>query len=47
MRKICPTCGNKFFVLKTVDEKAVYCTLECLKKVQKISCYQEGFVSGV
>ena len=29
-RKICPTCGSEFFVLKDVEEKAVYCTLKCL-----------------
>ncbi len=30
IRKICPKCRNEFVVLKKVEEKAVYCTLECL-----------------
>jgi len=28
--KTCPVCGNEFVVLKKVEEKAIYCTLECL-----------------
>jgi hypothetical protein len=34
IRKICPTCGNEFVVLENVEEKAVYCTLECLLDAQ-------------
>ena len=34
IRKICPTCGNEFVVLKSVEGKAVYCTLECLSEFQ-------------
>ncbi|WP_187151779.1 hypothetical protein [Methanosarcina siciliae] len=30
VKKICPICGSEFIVLKKVEEKAVYCTLECL-----------------
>jgi hypothetical protein len=47
VRKICPICGSEFFVLKTAEEKAVYCTLECLAKVQKSSWHQEGYLSAV
>ena len=32
VKKTCPVCGNEFFVLKNAEEKAVYCTLACLKK---------------
>lgn len=46
VRKICPICGNEFFVLKTAEEKAVYCTLECLAKVQKGPWHQEGCLSA-
>ncbi|WP_440945511.1 hypothetical protein ACSAZL_15470 [Methanosarcina sp. T3] len=28
--KICPICGSEFIVLKEAEEKAIYCTLECL-----------------
>lgn len=31
-RKICPVCKKEFFVLKKVEEKAIYCTLECLSE---------------
>ncbi|WP_440953868.1 hypothetical protein ACSAZK_09175 [Methanosarcina sp. Mfa9] len=34
VRKICPVCGREFFVLESVEEKAVYCTLECLARGQ-------------
>lgn len=34
IRKICPVCGNEFVVLKSAEDKAVYCTLECLSKAQ-------------
>jgi hypothetical protein len=34
VRKICPVCGNDFIVLKKVEEKAIYCTLECLLAAQ-------------
>ena len=34
IRKICPVCGNEFVVLKSADNKAVYCTLECLSEAQ-------------
>lgn len=34
VRKICPICGSEFFVLENAEEKAVYCTLECLEKAQ-------------
>jgi hypothetical protein len=34
IRKICPTCGSEFFVLKDVEEKAVYCTLKCFFEFQ-------------
>lgn len=37
LRNICSMRGNGFFVLKIAEEKAVYCILECLVKVQK-SC---------
>jgi hypothetical protein len=47
VKKICPTCGNEFFVLKTADKKAIYCTLECLTKVQKISWHQEVSIPAV
>lgn len=30
VRKICPVCGSEFLVLKSAEDKAVYCTLECL-----------------
>ncbi|WP_197074019.1 MULTISPECIES: hypothetical protein [unclassified Methanosarcina] len=34
VRKTCPICGNEFVVLKKVEEKAIYCTLECLSASQ-------------
>ncbi|WP_198143814.1 hypothetical protein [Methanosarcina lacustris] len=34
VRKICPICGSEFVVLKKVEEKAIYCTLECLSASQ-------------
>ncbi|MDD2439937.1 MAG: hypothetical protein PHD41_06995 [Methanosarcinaceae archaeon] len=34
IKKICPVCGDEFFVLKDAEEKAIYCTLECLTKAQ-------------
>lgn len=34
IRKLCPSCGNEFMVMKNVEEKAVYCTLKCLSKSQ-------------
>jgi len=33
--KTCPICGSEFIVLKRVEEKAIYCTLECLSASQK------------
>ncbi|WP_255334686.1 hypothetical protein [Methanosarcina sp. KYL-1] len=44
VRKICPVCGSEFSVLKNAEEKAVYCTLECLAKVQETSGNREGFL---
>jgi len=44
VRKICPICGREFFVLENVEEKAVYCTLECLAKAQEASGVREGFL---
>lgn len=35
VKKVCPICCSEFFVLKSADEKAVYCTLECLAKAQE------------
>jgi NAD-dependent DNA ligase len=32
--KACPICGSEFIVLKKVEEKAIYCTLECLSAAQ-------------
>ncbi|MDY9926293.1 hypothetical protein [Methanosarcina sp.] len=34
VKKICPICGNEFVVLKKVEEKAIYCKLECLSASQ-------------
>ncbi|WP_200895024.1 hypothetical protein [Methanosarcina sp. 1.H.T.1A.1] len=34
VRKICPICGSEFVVLKKVEDKAIYCTLECLSASQ-------------
>jgi len=34
VKKTCPICGKEFFVLKKAEEKATYCTLECLIKAQ-------------
>lgn len=34
VRKICPICGKEFVVLKKVEGKAIYCTLECLSAAQ-------------
>ncbi|HIH75381.1 MAG TPA: hypothetical protein HA306_09575 [Methanosarcina sp.] len=34
VRKNCPICGSEFIVLKKVEEKAIYCTLECLSAAQ-------------
>lgn len=34
VKKTCPICGSEFVVLKTVEEKAIYCTLECLSASQ-------------
>jgi len=34
VRKTCPICGREFIVLKKVEEKAIYCTLECLSAAQ-------------
>jgi hypothetical protein len=34
VKKECPVCGKEFFVLKKAEEKAIYCTLECLTKAQ-------------
>lgn len=45
--KICPSCGNKFVVSKITEEKAIYCTIECLVKAQKSSWHQEGCLSAV
>lgn len=35
IKKICPVCGTEFFVLKDAEEKAVYCTLNCLMIAQE------------
>ncbi|MHC1757629.1 MAG: hypothetical protein AB9861_19775 [Methanosarcina sp.] len=35
VRKTCPICGSEFVVLKKVEEKAIYCTLECLSAAQR------------
>ncbi|WP_200895056.1 hypothetical protein [Methanosarcina sp. 1.H.T.1A.1] len=35
VRKTCPICGSEFIVLKNVEEKAIYCTIECLSAAQK------------
>jgi len=32
--KKCPICGREFVVLKMVEEKGIYCTLECLSASQ-------------
>jgi hypothetical protein len=45
VRKICPVCGNEFFVLKSAERKAVYCTLECLAKIQEDSDSLKCFLS--
>jgi hypothetical protein len=45
--KICPICGNKFVVLKTAGEKAIYCNLECLEKAQISLWHQEGCFSAM
>ena len=37
VKKVCPVCGSEFFVLDDVEEKAVYCTLECLARAQEDS----------
>lgn len=34
VRKTCPICRREFIVLKKVEEKAIYCTLECLSAAQ-------------
>jgi hypothetical protein len=34
VKKVCRVCGSEFFVLKNVEEKSFYCTLECLGKAQ-------------
>jgi|GEM_PF-942381 hypothetical protein len=34
IKKTCPVCGKEFFVLKNAEEKAIYCTLACLTRVQ-------------
>lgn len=34
IKKICPSCGREFVVLKTIERKATYCTLKCLSKAQ-------------
>jgi transcription elongation factor Elf1 len=33
--KKCPICGHEFIVLKKVEDKAIYCTLECLLFAQR------------
>jgi len=45
IRKICPNCGNEFVVLKSVEEKAVYCTLECLLEFQHNHTMKENETS--
>ncbi|MDY9926376.1 hypothetical protein [Methanosarcina sp.] len=42
IKKICPICNHEFFVLKAVEDKAFYCTLECLIKAQEDSEMQES-----
>ncbi|MDI9394715.1 MAG: hypothetical protein QM426_04540 [Euryarchaeota archaeon] len=34
INKTCPICGHEFVVQKRVEEKAIYCTLECLSAAQ-------------
>lgn len=34
IRKTCPICRNEFIVLRDVEEKAIYCTLECFLNAQ-------------
>jgi hypothetical protein len=36
LRKICPTCGSHFVVLKEIEEKAKYCTLKCLLEFDQL-----------
>jgi hypothetical protein len=35
VKKTCPFCGGEFLVLKSAEDKAVYCTLACLTKAQE------------
>jgi hypothetical protein len=35
VKKKCPFCGKEFFVLENAEDKAVYCTLACLRKAQE------------
>jgi hypothetical protein len=34
IEKTCPICGSKFIILQKVEQKAVYCKLECLSAAQ-------------
>ncbi len=34
VKKTCPICGSEFIILKKVEEKAIYYTLECLSASQ-------------
>ncbi|WP_156151218.1 hypothetical protein [Methanosarcina sp. WWM596] len=43
IKKICPICNTEFFVLESVADKAVYCTLGCLVKAQGDTEMQESF----
>ncbi|WP_440953880.1 hypothetical protein ACSAZK_09235 [Methanosarcina sp. Mfa9] len=44
VKKVCPVCGREFFVLESVAEKAVYCTLECLERGQGDPGVRESFL---
>jgi hypothetical protein len=35
VKKTCPFCGKEFLVLKSAEDKAVYCTLACLANAQE------------
>ena len=42
IKKFCPICNTEFFVLRNMEEKAFYCTLECMGKAQEDSGMQES-----
>ncbi|WP_229387289.1 hypothetical protein [Methanosarcina sp. DH2] len=45
IKKVCPICNSEFLVLKSVEEKAFYCTLKCLGKAQENLGIQESSLS--